>query len=242
MKKLFILLLLLFSLASCDSKENNKEKHDDIGEPVIEAEKGTLENPYTIKEALDIIGTNTSYSKEKIYIKGIVEGSPYYNDKYSSYSVYLVDSTGGKSVQVYSATLDSGLNTQTISNGDTIVAGGFYTYYSKNNQPELAGDNNFIAYGRFNRTAASVVVINNNEFEITKEIDVSLIGIPKDAVLKEVVLTDGKGYTTELSNSRVKDGILTVTLSRLSGMIFRYDSHAPITSEEFWSDNFLNFG
>ncbi|AOZ97734.1 alpha-glycosidase [Butyrivibrio hungatei] len=107
---------------------------------------------------------------------------------------------------------------------------------------ELAGDNNFIAYGRFNRTAASVVVINNNEFEVTKEIDVSLIGIPKDAVLKEVVLTDGKGYTTELSNSRVKDGILTVTLSRLSGMIFRYDSHAPITSEEFWSDNFLNFG
>ena len=140
MKKLFILLLLLFSLASCDSKENNKEKHDDIGEPVIEAEKGTLENPYTIKEALDVIGTNTSYSKEKIYIKGIVEGSPYFNKNYSSYSVYLVDSTGGKSVQVYSATLDSGINTKTISNGDTIVAGGFYTYYSSKSQPELAGD------------------------------------------------------------------------------------------------------
>lgn len=146
MKKYLLLLLLLLTLVGCDSKNNenvnngqNNTVNINDGEGNQTAEKGTLDNPYTVAEALEVIGTNTSYSTNKIYVKGIVDGKPYFNTKYSSYSVYLIDQAGGKSVQVYSATLASGLSVSSINAGDTVVAGGYYTYYSKNSQPELAG-------------------------------------------------------------------------------------------------------
>ncbi len=107
---------------------------------------------------------------------------------------------------------------------------------------ELLADNNIIAYGRFNRQAATVVVINNNEFEVTKDIDVSVLGIPSDALLNQLILSDGRGFTVDGGSTRVKNGVLTITLSRLSGIVLRYDSHAPISSEEFWADNVLDFG
>ena len=107
---------------------------------------------------------------------------------------------------------------------------------------ELFADNNVICYGRFNREAATVVFINNNEFEVTKDIDVSALGIPLDARLSQLILTDGSGFRTEIGSSKVKNGILTITLSRLSGLVLRYDSHAPISTEEFWADNTLDFG
>ena len=144
MKKYLLLLLLLFTLVGCDSKNNETEPTEpstvEPGGNTTVAEKGTLENPYNITEALAVIGTNSAFSSKKIYIKGTVEGSPYYNTTYSSYSVYLVDKAGGKSVQVYSGTLDSKIAGTKIEQGDTVVAGGYYCYYTKNNQPELAGD------------------------------------------------------------------------------------------------------
>ena len=136
MKKVFIFLFMLLALTSCDSEKKEEQEDDDI----IEYEKGTLENPYTITEALEIIGTNPSYSTDTIYIEGTVSGSAYYNSKYSSYSVYLKDDGTEKTVQVYSATLDSSLSNVKIEEGDKVVASGHYTYYSSKNQPELAGD------------------------------------------------------------------------------------------------------
>ena len=150
MKKYFLLFLLLLTLVGCDSKatESNNDGSGvvDSGNgtedgDVVTGEKGTLGNPYTIAEALTIIGTESTFSTNEIYIKGKVEGKPYYNTKYSSYSVYLVDDAGGKTVQVYSATLANGLSVSSINEGDLIVAGGHYTYFQKNSQPELAGDN-----------------------------------------------------------------------------------------------------
>jgi alpha-glucosidase len=40
---------------------------------------------------------------------------------------------------------------------------------------------------------------------------------------------------------RVKDGILSITLSRKSGIVLRYNSHEAVSSEEFWADNFFDF-
>ena len=137
MKKLFILLFLMFALVGCDVNKNDATNNTN---DIVEGPKGSLENPYTISEAIDIIGTNTAYSKDVIYVKGIVSGAPYYNTKYSSYSIYLVDQGDNKTIQVYSATLKNGLSVSSIEEGDYIIAGGHYTYYSKNSQPELAGD------------------------------------------------------------------------------------------------------
>lgn len=107
---------------------------------------------------------------------------------------------------------------------------------------ELLADNNVISFARFNREAATIVFINNNEFEVTKDIDVSALGIPKDAFLNQLILSDGSGFRTDIGGMRVKNNILTITLSRLSGLVLRYDSHAPISAEEFWADNTLDFG
>jgi alpha-glucosidase len=107
---------------------------------------------------------------------------------------------------------------------------------------ELLADNNIISFARFNREAATIVFINNNEFEVTKDIDVSALGIPKDAFLNQLILSDGSGFRTDIGGMRVKNNILTITLSRLSGLVLRYDSHAPISTEEFWADNTLDFG
>ncbi len=106
---------------------------------------------------------------------------------------------------------------------------------------ELYADNNFIAYGRFNRTAAVVVAINNNDFEVTKEIPVWTLGIPLDAKLHPLVTSDNLGYITDGVTVRVKDGILTLTLSRKSGTVLRYNSFEAVSDEEFWADNFFDF-
>jgi alpha-glucosidase len=116
-----------------------------------------------------------------------------------------------------------------------------YKEFTEGSIRELYADFNFIAYGRFNRTAASIVIINNNEYEVTKEIQVMPVGIPKDAILTRLMLTDGMGFIDSKNEMRVKDGILTVSVSRKSGLILRYDSMAPTTSDGFWADNFISF-
>nr|WP_297703596.1 glycoside hydrolase family 13 protein [uncultured Butyrivibrio sp.] len=106
---------------------------------------------------------------------------------------------------------------------------------------ELKADNNFIAYGRFNRTAASVVIINNNDFEVTKEIEVWPVGIPRDAKLSTLIISDNVGYRTEGATFRVKDGVLTISLSRKSGVVLRYDSFGSVSDDDFWADNYMYF-
>ncbi len=107
---------------------------------------------------------------------------------------------------------------------------------------ELLAENNFIAYGRFNRTAAVVVAINNNDFEVTKEIEVWPIGIPRDGKLTPLISSDSVGFITDGAQYRAKDGVLTLTLSRKSGIVLRYNSFEPVSDEEFWNDNFFDFG
>ena len=107
---------------------------------------------------------------------------------------------------------------------------------------ELYADFNFIAYGRFNRTAAIVVAINNNDYEVTREIEVWPAGIPMEATMHVLMSSDSVGFVTDSATIRVKDGILTLTLSRRSGAVLRYNSFEAVSKEEFWADNFIDFG
>ncbi len=106
---------------------------------------------------------------------------------------------------------------------------------------ELFAENNIIVYGRFNRTAASIIAINNNSFEVTREIEVWPLGIPRDAKCRQLICSDGKGYDTSGATKTVKNGILSLTMSRNTGYVIRYDSYGPVTDEEFWSDNVIEF-
>jgi hypothetical protein len=59
----------MFFLVGCDSTNQADTKTDNETQesenPTVEAKKGTLENPYTVAEALNIIGTKTEFSTEK---------------------------------------------------------------------------------------------------------------------------------------------------------------------------------
>lgn len=106
---------------------------------------------------------------------------------------------------------------------------------------ELLAQNNFIAYGRFNRTAAAIVAVNNNDFEVTKEIEVWQTGIPKDALLSQLIITDTAGFRTDSATMKVRDGVLVLTLSGKSAAVLRYNSFAPVSDDDFWANNMLDF-
>lgn len=130
-------------------------------------EKGTITNPYTVSEAIEIIGTNSNISTEKIYVTGVVQSSPFYNQQYQSYSSYITDDSG-KTVQVYSGTIDINAGKSDIKEGDKVIAYGYYMYYQKNSQPELAGDksHDYPIYVKVERNTSTTPQTNTYE---TKE-------------------------------------------------------------------------
>lgn len=106
---------------------------------------------------------------------------------------------------------------------------------------ELYAENNVIVYGRFTRTAATVVAINNNSFEITRDFAVWPVGVAGDVHMTQMMVSDATGFDTATTPKHVRDGVLSLTMSRNSGYILRYDSYSAVTDEEFWSDNEFNF-
>lgn len=97
----------------------------------------------------------------------------------------------------------------------------------------LAGEYNFISYGRFNKKAQTVIVVNNNDYQVEKEITVWYLGIPKEGVMKQLILTTDAGFTTEQKEHPVIAGKVKLTLPPTSALMLRYEKRA--------SKNFLIF-
>lgn len=99
----------------------------------------------------------------------------------------------------------------------------------KENQEFLTGslkymeaDYNVIGYGRFNRQEQSAVLVNNNDYEITKELSVWHLGVPKEGVMKQLMLTTAEGYSTEQKEYPIISGKVRVTLPPLSAIVLKY--------------------
>ena len=92
---------------------------------------------------------------------------------------------------------------------------------------------NVLGYGRFNRKAAVVVLINNNDHEVTREVSVWQLGIPKESVLKSLMLTSEEGYSTQSHEYPVISGKIGITLAKTSAIVLKYEKRA--------SKNFLLF-
>lgn len=86
----------------------------------------------------------------------------------------------------------------------------------------IAADYSFLAYGRFDETAKTVVLINNNDCSIEKEISVWTLGIPKEAVMIQIMYSDENGYSTEHKEEIVIGGKITVYMNKTSAMVLRY--------------------
>lgn len=95
----------------------------------------------------------------------------------------------------------------------------------------LDKDYNFIAYGRFNRNAQTVVLVNNNDYEITKKVSVWELGMPKETIISRLMLTSEEGYTTEKKEYPVVVGKIEITLPKKSAVILRRENEAPVQPE-----------
>ncbi len=103
----------------------------------------------------------------------------------------------------------------------------------------LDGGENILAYGRFNRTSATVVVVNRGAYETIREINLEPVGIPENAKILRVMESTSKGFKTEPLNYNVKNGVLTRVYGAYSAVIFQYNKISAINEESFWSTNFF---
>ena len=97
----------------------------------------------------------------------------------------------------------------------------------------LGSDYNFLAYGRFTYMEQSVILINNNDTEMTREISVWEAGIPKETILKQLILTSEKGFTVEERYYPVKHGKLSVALPPKAGLVLKHKKKEKKQFPEF---------
>lgn len=104
---------------------------------------------------------------------------------------------------------------------------------------KLDGGEHLLAYGRFNRTSATVVVINRNDYEVVSDIILEPLGIPMEAKLLRVMESTVKGFKTELSTYHVRKGIMSRAFGPYSAVVLQYNRITEINEEAFWSTNFF---
>lgn len=115
------------------------------------SEKGqSKENPYSVKEAVDLINSGKAGSSE-VFVKGIVSSVDYYNTKYKSLSYYLSDDGTSKDLDVYSG---KGLNGADFSGksdlkvGQTVIIKGkleLFTDKNGNKIPEVSQSSEIVS-------------------------------------------------------------------------------------------------
>ena len=85
----------------------------------------------------------------------------------------------------------------------------------------LKGEYNLISYGRFTDEERLVVIVNNNNGNITTEIPVWETGISRtrECTMKRVLSSNAIGYTTEEKEYGVLGGFLPIELSPLEALV-----------------------
>ncbi len=103
----------------------------------------------------------------------------------------------------------------------------------------LASDYNFISYGRFTASNHSVVLLNNNDHEITRVISVWELGIPFESEMKCLLFTGEKGFRTDGERIPVEAGKIRVVMPKTSAMVLQHVSEAePMLERQKIKKNF----
>lgn len=85
----------------------------------------------------------------------------------------------------------------------------------------LQGEQDVLSYGRFNRKEQFVVILNNSTGKKTLIQDVTGIGIPKEALLKRLIITTETGYSLMPEEYRVKDGKIEISMMPYSAVVLQ---------------------
>ena len=86
----------------------------------------------------------------------------------------------------------------------------------------VISDYNVIGYGRFNKDAQSLIVVNNNDSDMVKEISVWELGIPRECAMEQLILTTQDSYTTKKVHFPVIGGKVMVNLPPKSAIVLRH--------------------
>lgn len=89
----------------------------------------------------------------------------------------------------------------------------------KGSYKSIYGEYNIIAYARFYGDSRAVVVINNNEYEKEVQLDVWQAGVGYSSILRQAILTDQHGYTTDCGRYQAKLGKISIKMPAYSGTI-----------------------
>ncbi len=83
-------------------------------------------------------------------------------------------------------------------------------------------DYNFLAYGRFHKQGQCAILVNNNDYPITKDIFVWDLGTPKHGKMKVLLRTDEQGYSLGGEDYEVTAGKIRVEMPGTCAMILKY--------------------
>ncbi|MCM1112334.1 MAG: glycoside hydrolase family 13 protein [Muribaculum sp.] len=86
----------------------------------------------------------------------------------------------------------------------------------------LGGDYNFLAYARFHERGQSVILVNNNNYQLSKDIAVWDAGIGRTGTMKVLIQTADKGYMLSGQEYEVCSGKIKVDLPPTSATILKY--------------------
>ena len=86
----------------------------------------------------------------------------------------------------------------------------------------VVSDYNVIGYGRFNKDAQSLIVVNNNDSDMVKEISVWELGVPRECAMEQLILTTKDGYTMKKVHFPVISGRVMVNLPPKSAIVLRH--------------------
>ena len=83
-------------------------------------------------------------------------------------------------------------------------------------------DYNFIAYARFCKQGQSLILINNNDHPITKDVTVWELGTPRAGKMQTIFQSDAAGYRLQGQDYELTMGKITVELPATSATILKY--------------------
>lgn len=86
----------------------------------------------------------------------------------------------------------------------------------------IDSDYNYLAYGRFTRQEQCIVVVNNNNYEMEKEVTVWEANIPRTGTMIQLIQTHEDGYTTEPVEYRIYAGKVKLQLPKFSAVILKH--------------------
>lgn len=86
----------------------------------------------------------------------------------------------------------------------------------------MGSEKDYLAFGRFTKHSCSVILINTSEDTKNVTVPVWVLGVPKEAYMKRLLLSDAAGLREQYMDYEVHGGKIMVTLPPKAAEIIGY--------------------